>query len=170
MSLVFLICVMAPGYAWCETVYVKPVTAKILSKPAGAGATVVATVRQGEPLTVLERVGKYYRVKTRKGVIGYIMRSRVTGQKISGAQEQDRQEDDLDKLLGILGGGQRTASMEESSSSHSIRGLKRKNVPGRSGVTNRQAEAFVKRMEKFSLSGGEIKQFQREGKVGAYAR
>lgn len=166
--LAFITLVFAPGAAWCETMYVKPDKASILSKLPGAGSKEIATVHRGDPVTILKKTGKYYRVKTSKGVVGYILGLRLTATKIGGGP--DGVADDLDQLFGALEGDRRTAKMDERSSSHSIRGLKRKNAPGRSSVTKRQAENYVNRMEKFSVSYKEAAIFQKEGKVGAYAR
>jgi uncharacterized protein YgiM (DUF1202 family) len=160
----FLAFAFMSGAAWGETMYVKPDEAKILSKFPGPGSKVIATVYRGDALKILKKSGKYYRVKTGMGVIGYIARSRLSDSKIGDGS------DDLDQLFGDLDGDQRTAKMDERSSSHSIRGLKRKNPPGKSRVTSKQAQNYVKQMEKFSVSYKESAIFQKEGKVGFYAK
>lgn len=150
--------------------YVKPDKANILSKPPGAGSKIIATVHRGEAVTVLKKTGKYYRVKTGKGVFGSILGLHLTKTSAKTGGRSGGVADGLDQLFDALEGGQRTTKMDERSASHSIRGLKRKNVPGQSGVTQKQADNYVNQMERFSVSYEEAAMFQKEGRVGAYAK
>lgn len=69
--------------------------------------------------------------------------------------------DGLDELIGALGGGNRSATLQEGGSSHSIRGLSR--ASGGKGATKSEADKSVKFMENFSVSDDDLKKFQKDG-------
>lgn len=69
--------------------------------------------------------------------------------------------DGLDDLIGVLGGSGRKTSLDEGSSSHSIRGLSRASAG--KGATKPEAANSVKSMESFSVSDDELKKFQKDG-------
>lgn len=166
MKKLFVIILIAPfiatlGVAVEKTVFATQDGVKITSK-ASKSASVVTTVNTGDELSVMEESGSFYRVKTVKGAEGYVGKDLVSDKKPEGGG--------LDSLLGALGGLSRTASVEESSSSHSIRGLKKAEGGGGQKLSPQDAERAVEGMEKFNVSDRDLDSFQREGKVGRYAK
>lgn len=155
------------AHANVKTVYAKRNHTKILSAPSGV-STVLTRVRAGEPLRVIGKKGNYYRVKTGKGITGYVFRLRVTDiRPLKALSTGD--EDDLG-LGEVSSGGNRVVKLEESEASHSIRGLRKRNPNAGAGTTNLEAKESVRKMERFKVNRSELKNFQREGKVGGYAR
>jgi len=146
-----------------EDLYVTAVEAKLRAKPSPF-APVLLKLKRGDRLFALGEERDFYKVRSEGGVDGYVAK-RLMSKNKPGASGSEP----VDELLGILGGGERTASVEEASSSHSIRGLKSAHDQGEV-ITGEEAEASVEAMEKFSLSGEELDRFQRLGRVGRYAR
>ncbi|VAX16891.1 hypothetical protein MNBD_NITROSPINAE02-1567 [hydrothermal vent metagenome] len=148
-----------------ETVYAKRDQTAILAQPFGM-AKIVAKAKEGEPLKVIGKSGKYYRVKTSRGVTGYVFSMRVTSDNPAGASPED---DDL----GLADTGpkdRRSVALGESSASHSIRGLRKAPDKKGKGATKEMADKSLKNMERLKVSAGELDKFQREGNVGRYAR
>ncbi len=147
-----------------ETVYAKRNRTAILAQPFGM-AKVVAKANEGEPLKVIGKSGKYYRVKTSRGVTGYVFNMRVTRVNPASSEPDDD--------LGLADTGakdKRTVALGESSASHSIRGLRKAPDGKGKGATKEAADKSVRDMERLRVSGGELDKFQREGNVGRYAR
>ncbi|VAX16528.1 hypothetical protein MNBD_NITROSPINAE01-1456 [hydrothermal vent metagenome] len=157
---------MVAAVAWAGgEVYADRDKTKIFHKPSVTSKT-ITVIKKGEALTVIEKAGKFYRVRTRKGIAGYALKSHVTSKKPGSGGGGD----DLDNLLTAVLGGGRSDEMNEESSSHSIRGLKDDGQVASDGSSAKSARQSVTSMENFGVSASELKQFQRDGKVGAYAR
>lgn len=161
IALTFLLALMAGVGAAASFVYVTLPKAKILFEPK-EGAKTVAIAKRGEELVAVEVKGDYFLVRNAAGLKGYVHKSQVSSKKPGT-------DDGLDQLVGLLGGGQRQAAAREGTSGHSIRGFKADVKTGASGVTDRQAEEYVERMESLTISGGELATFEKDGDVGAYA-
>lgn len=171
-----LLAVSIPAAA-AQSVYAKRDNARIFDKPY-ASARVLATAEKGEALELVEKEDGFYKVKTGKGVLGYIQRDDASIEKPAS--------DDLGELLGILAGDGkrtasardrsashsvrgRTASAREDTASHSIRGLREDQAAG-AAVSPEEAKKAVARMEAVEISEEELKAFQTEGKVGRYGK
>jgi len=144
-----------------KSVYVRMANTQILAGPS-ASAKELATVQKGDELAVLDEEGKYYKVKTSGGVTGFVFRFNVADSKPTQPKQGKDSGGEADDLLGSLGGN-RTAKMDEDSSSHSIRGLTRSG-PGKSaGLTKQEVDGAVKGMESLSVTPGDLSAFQKEG-------
>ncbi len=165
-TLLFTFLVMVTTIAWAGgEVYADRDKMKIFHKPSVMSKT-ITVIKKGEVLTVIEKAGKFYRVRTRKGIAGYALKSHVTSKKPGSGGGND----DLDNLLGAVLGGGRSDEMNEESSSHSIRGLKDDGRVASGGSSLKSARQSVISMENSGVSASELEKFQREGKVGRYAR
>ncbi len=158
----------SPQTAWCKTVYAKLSKTSILSEPKSS-ASLITYVKKGEPLAVIRTEGRYYQVRTGKGKTGFVLRIDVTN-IASGPENSGGGENDLDKLVDTIGSGNRTVSMTEARASHSIRGMRKKDTGETVRLTESQAEGAVRGMERFSVDDAELEKFQKEGKVGDYAK
>jgi len=158
------LCAVAPAMA--GQAEVKAFEARLYAEP-NLKSKILATLKKGQAVETFETKGKFLRAKAVNGKVGFILAAQVSprnSNNTAGASKGD----DLGELLGSMA-DTRTASVEESSSTHSIRGLRKQGAKTSSGVTAAQAELYVRQMEKFSVTDAEFEAFLREGKVGAYA-
>lgn len=89
---------LLPAAGWAQQVlYVKTADAELRSQQ-GSGGSVVATVAQNTPLTVLQQSGLFYQVRTSNGVQGFISKVKVqdapiksSGGGLGGLVKDDRQ-------------------------------------------------------------------------------
>ncbi len=158
-----------------EAVFVNFDDVKIYTD-ASRSSKVLTTVGEDEELSVIDEVGDFYLVGTADKGEGYIYHGDVS---------VNPPDDDFGGLMDLLEDGDRTASvpedssshsirgrtahMDEDTSSHSIRGLKN-SAGANAGLSEEQAESAVSSMEKFSVSSGELQKFQQSGAVGDYAK
>ena len=158
-----------------ESVYVTSDDVKIYTD-SSLSSEVVTLVDTNEMLTVVEQVGDFYLVKTENDDKGFVSLEDVS---------EESAEEDLGGLMDLLGDGDRTASVEEGSSSHSIRGRTahmdedssshsirglKGSEGANAGLSEQEAEGSVSSMEKFAISNGELEKFQQVGSVGDYAK
>lgn len=160
------------AFAQAKILHVKMANTAIFSEPSMSSAK-IATTQAGDQLESMEEAGKFYKVKTAKGEMGYVLRMNVTDTKpsISSAPpppppvKAGKGDAELDDLVGSLG-GERVAKLDEGSSSHSIRG--KAAAARRAEVINRaEAEGSVAAMEKFTVSAEDVKAFRKEGGLDA---
>lgn len=147
-----------------KTLHVKMANTPIFSEPSMESSK-IATAQAGDQLDALEDAGRFHKVRTAKGEIGYVPRMNVTDRKPTPAPApQDKGGDgdaELDDLVGSLG-GEWVAKLEEASSSHSIRG--KMSIVKRTAIISRaETEKSVSEMEKFTVSSDDVKKFRREG-------
>ncbi|MGF1573211.1 MAG: SH3 domain-containing protein [Sumerlaeia bacterium] len=75
--LIPLFALLLPAISWAQqTIYVKTAEAELRSRQ-GSGGSVVATVPQNTPLTVLQQQGLFYQVRTSNGAQGFISKVKV---------------------------------------------------------------------------------------------
>jgi uncharacterized protein YgiM (DUF1202 family) len=129
-------------------------------------AQVEATMAKGIKLTVHEAVGPFLRVTASNGKKGYILAERTT-KTAPGTKSSSTATDDPFADMGDM---QRTAKVEDRSSSHSIRGLKLDDEQAATGTTEDEAARSLSVMESNLVNDNDQASFEREGKVGRYAR
>jgi uncharacterized protein YgiM (DUF1202 family) len=144
--------------AGAATVYVSTDTATLRNNQ-GVSAKVVAEVKRGQALEVLQQNGRWYYVATHQGTQGWIYQYKVTTNSPESGGNP----------LAILGGSSSRVAIGESSSASGIRGLNpvSERQARRRGMQNRNIQA-VKDMESLSISPGELQNFWRTGKLGEY--
>ena len=157
-----------PAFAKDRVVYVTLDKTPLLTSPT-FDAKASATLSAGAKVVVKKEKGKFYYVTTKNGKKGYVLRFRTSTKKPKGASASSSGSADDDDLFGSLEGMDRTAKVEESSSSHSVRGVRSDNSKG-GGATDEEAKSSFATMERSGVSGSALERFQKEGKVGKYAR
>ena len=170
LSLVLFAVTLAahPVYAKQRVVFVTLDKTPLLTSPA-LDAKSSATLSAGAKLVVNKKNGKFYSVTTVSGKKGYVLRFRTSPKKPKVASTSSSSSSSDDDPFGGLEDLTRTAKVDESSSSHSVRGLKEEGSKG-AGATAEEATKSLDVMEKSGTSGAELNKFQREGGVGDYAR
>jgi hypothetical protein len=154
------------AFAQAKILHVKMANTSIFAEPSMNSAK-IATAQTGDQLESLEKVGQFYKVKTAKGETGFVLWMNVTDTKPAPPPPPPGKGDgELDDLVGSLG-GERVAKLEESSSSHSIRGRTVAKGMRAAVVSQAKADGFVVAMEQFSVSPEEIKSFRKEGGLDA---
>ncbi len=156
-----LILLLLPCLATAETWYVKKSATKLQAE-ASARSKVLGTLKQGTPVEVKSKSGKFFEVTT-AGSKGWVFRFKLSKKAPENSQ------DDGD-VLGALGGNQRMAARESASGS-SIRGLSpvSEQHARKKGATSESIQA-VKDMEDFKIRPEELDRFLEKGKLGEYSQ
>jgi hypothetical protein len=152
----FLLLLFAGPASADETLYVKLANTPLLTA-ADPKATVIATLAVGDPLSKRGEEGAYYHVKTETGAVGYVLRFRASPTPPAAASPVGAAGEDV---FGQIGGMTRTAQVKESSTGHSIRGLKGTVA---AGATPKEAEAALVAMENNRPSPEELAAFADKG-------
>lgn len=155
LFLVILFGMAFPGNLFAETLYAKSSKTK-LQESASAKSKVVALLRKGATVNVLEKQKKFYKVSV-GGKQGWVFRFKLSSKRpASGAG--------LDGLMG----SQKVAASGSASGS-SIRGLSpvSEDYGKRKGIGPEHIRA-VKEMERRSVTLKELDQFMEQGKLGEY--
>jgi hypothetical protein len=132
-------------------------------------SSVLEKLRIGERVKKLDEEPGFYYVETKEGSRGYI--SAKSGLSTAGNDSREETgEDDLGLLLKTLAGDEeRSDDLDEEDVSHSIRGLKVAD-DGRKGTSPQSAKNSVRTMERVVVTKERLDKFQKNGKVGRYAR
>ncbi len=152
---VILLGLAFPGNLFAETLYAKSSKTK-MQESASAKSKVVALLRKGATVRVLEKKKKFYKVSV-GGKQGWVFKFKLSSKKPAGGAG-------LDGLVG----SQRVAASGSASGS-SIRGLSpvSENYGKRKGIGPEHIRA-VKEMERRTISLKELDKFMEEGKLGEY--
>jgi uncharacterized protein YgiM (DUF1202 family) len=150
-----------PHLAIAETWYVKKSATKLQAE-ASARSKVLGTLKQGTPVEIIKKSGKFFKVST-AGNTGWVFRFKLSKKAPPAAQGDE-------DVLGALGGSQRMAARESASGS-SIRGLSpvAEQHARKKGATSASIQA-VKDMEDFKIQPKELDRFLQKGKLGEYAQ
>lgn len=157
----WLLCLLllSTGAGGAEVWYAKQDGVKITAEKSPL-SKVVATLRLGDQVQVLEKSGRHYRIKTAGGKTGWVFKFKLSESKGSAKESGD--------LLAGLTGESRIAA-REARAGGSIRGLKE--IPERY-ATNKQIDPAhkdaVERMERRTIARDELLEFQRQGRVGEF--
>ena len=151
---------VSAGNLFAETMYAKKDQVNVTADMSPT-STVVATLRLGDPVEVIEKSGRQYKVKLRTGKSGWVFKFKL----------DDKPPDVKKGDSGLSGlGGDNVVVAKEARAGSSIRGLKE--------TTEQYAEKkqisptdrrSVERMEQRTVTSTELDQFKREGRIGEYA-
>lgn len=144
---------------FAETLYVKKSGTKLQAE-GSAKSKVVKVLGKGMAVDVLEKSRRFYKVSA-GGSEGFVFKFKLTSKKPAKAGGGG--------LLDILGGDQKIATRESTSSS-SIRGLSpmSEEHAKKKGVSEKDIQA-VKQMETLIVSAEEIEQFLSQRKLGEFS-
>jgi len=73
-----ILIIIAPVFAHAETQYVSDNLIIMMRSGAGGDYKIIKTLKTGTPLQVLEDAGEYYRVKTKDGKEGWVLKRYIT--------------------------------------------------------------------------------------------
>ncbi len=152
---------LLPHLVGAETWYVKKSSTKLQAK-ASARSEILGKLKQGTPVKVKSKSGKFYQVST-GGKTGWVFRFKLSKKAPAGEQG------DGDVLAAL--GGDSKMTVRESASGSSIRGLSpiSEQHAREKGATDESIQA-VKNMETFKLRPEELDRFLEEGKLGEYSQ
>lgn len=159
-SIVFIFLLLGlavPGNVFAETLYAKSSSTK-LQASASATSDVVALLKKGAAVNVLEKDGKFYKVSV-GGKEGWVFKFKLSSAKPASGGELD----------GLVGSQKVAAS--GSTSGSSIRGLSpvSEDYGKRKGIGPEHIQA-VKDMEQRQVNPKELDKFLEEGKLGEYSQ
>jgi uncharacterized protein YgiM (DUF1202 family) len=152
---------LLPHLAGAETWYVKKSSTKLQAK-ASARSEVLGELKQGTPVEVKNKAGKFFQVSA-GGKTGWVFQFKLSKKAPVGEQGDGN-------VLAALGGSQKMAARESASGS-SIRGLSpiSEQHARKKGATDKSIQA-VKDMETFKVRPEELDRFLEEGKLGEYSQ
>lgn len=146
-----------------ETLYTKKSGVK-MTQDSSPKSKLVAKLEKGVAVNVLEKRGRYFRVRLPNRSSGWIYSYKLSNQapkKTGGDNSAD--------LLASLGGDS-TVSVHESSSGSSIRGLQ---ATSKAYARQKQIDSdhikALEWMEQFTVSDKDLLKFQQEGKTGEFS-
>ncbi len=144
--------------AQAETVYVQAKTAHLRSGKTSL-SKIVATVRFGEPLTLLSTEGSWNKVRTARGNTGWIYANKITSTKPSRSESR----------LAALGKDFRRTEASPATASAGIRGLDEfsGDYARRVGMPPRHRTA-VERMTNYRVTDQAVEAFLKAGRLGEY--
>lgn len=151
---------LAAGPASAETLYAQKGQVKVTQEKSPL-SKVVASLEPGDPVEVLEKSGRHYRVRAPNGKTGWVFKFKLSEEKPGGSGGSD--------ALSLLTGESAVAA-REARSGGSIRGLKE---VSEAYVKDKQLDPAhkqaVDRMEQLTIPQEELIRFQKEGSIGEFA-
>lgn len=143
-----------------DSMWAKKDRVKVTAEKSPTSA-VVAILRVGDQVQVVQKSGRQYKVKLRSGKSGWVF-------KFNLADEQPEKTAGGSGLSGLA--GDNTVVAQEARSGGSIRGLKettqqyaeKKHI----SETDRRS---VEKMEQRTVTNDELDQFKKDGRIGEYA-
>ena len=149
------------GAASAETMYAKKSGVKVTVAKSPT-SKVIAMLKTGDSVTVLDKAGRQYQVKLSNGKKGWVFKFKLSGKKPSSSRGGG-------SGLSALTGKTRIAA-KESRAGGSIRGLKEstEQYAERKHISPAHRRA-VDKMEELTISDEDLQRFQQEGHVGEYA-
>jgi hypothetical protein len=154
-----VIAITMTGAAFGETLYVAAKSAQLRSGKTSLDP-VVASLKLGETVDVVQRDGRWLEVKTAKGVKGWIYDNKVSASKPTGG----------DNELAALGRSFRRTDASGVTASAGARGLDKasEGYANRSGITQQHRDA-VDRITAYKIPDEDIHEFLKSGRLGEYA-
>ena len=149
------------GVVLAETVFVQSKTAMLRSGKTPLDS-VVANLKFGEPLEVLNKEGNWLEVQTARGVKGWIFAGKTTPTKPAASE---------DDVLAKLGKSFRRTEAGDVTASAGARGLDKvsEGYANRVGITQQHRDA-IDRMAGYRISDQDVEDFLKEGRLGEYAK
>ena len=160
-TLLYLSLYLLTGVALAETVFVQSKTAKLRAGKTSLDS-VVADLKFGEPLDVLNKEGNWLEVGTARGAKGWIFAGKTTPTKPSGSE---------DNALALLGKSFRRTEAGDVTASAGARGLDKvsEGYANRVGITQQDRDA-IDRMAAYRITDQEVEDFLKSGGLGEYAK
>ena len=156
-----MVAAFSAGNVWAETMYVKKARVKVTAQKSPT-SKVVATLRQGDPVQVVQKSGRHYKVRLRSGKTGWIFKFKLSLKKAG----KSRGGGDVLALLA----GESSIAAREARSGGSIRGLKEvSETYAKNQHIDPAYKQAVEEMERLVISEDELTEFQQEGSVGEFA-
>lgn len=149
------------GVALAETVFVQSKTAKLRSGKTSLDS-VVADLKFGEPLEVLNKEGNWLHVQTARGAKGWLFAGKTTPTKPAGSE---------DDVLAKLGKSFRRTEAGDVTASAGARGLDKvsEGYANRVGITQQHRDT-IDHMAAYRISDQDVEDFLKEGGLGEYAK
>lgn len=150
---------LIPAHLSAQTMYVGKDDVK-LTEDKSPMSRVVEALRLGDPVRVLEKSDRHYKIQAPSGKTGWVFKFKLSDQKVGGGGGD---------ILSSLTGDSRIAA-REASAGGSIRGLKE--TSERYAATKHVDPASrnaVQSMEDRTISREDLLKFQREGSVGEFS-
>jgi hypothetical protein len=149
------------GTAFAETMYAKKSGVKV-TEAKSPTSKVIAMLKTGDSVTVLDKAGRQYQVKLSNGKKGWVFKFKLSEKKPS------RSTGGRSGLSALT--GKTKIAAKESRAGGSIRGLKEstEQYAERKHISPAYRRA-VDKMEELTISDEELQRFQQEGNVGEYA-
>lgn len=157
-----LLLALLAGAAWAaKYVWVASQGATLKSEPT-ASSQVAAKLTLHERLAVLERSGRWYRVRTNAGKSGWVYRGRITGAQPKKTSSGGK------ALFGDMSSDVRA---DRATTDRAIRGLNPQTEQyANSTKTPREYRIALDKVLDRSITQQDVEDFLKRGKVGEYAQ
>ncbi|MDX1411977.1 MAG: SH3 domain-containing protein [Nitrospirales bacterium] len=148
------------GNVLAETMWAKKDRVKVTAEKSPT-SSVVAILRVGDQVQVLQKSGRLYKVKLRNGKSGWVFKFKLS----------DTQPEQASGGSGLSGlAGDNTVVAQEARAGGSIRGLKETSEQYADKKNISQADRrSVEKMEQRTVTDDEFNQFKKDGRIGEYA-
>jgi len=151
---------VSAGNVLAETMWAKKDRVKVTAEKSPT-STVVATLRVGDQVQVVQKSGRQYRVKLRNGKSGWVFKFKLSA-------KQPEKKSGGSGLSGLS--GDNTLVAQEARAGGSIRGLKETTEQYADKKHISQADRrSVEKMEQRTVTDDELDQFKKGGRIGEYA-
>lgn len=151
------------GIVSAETIYVRADFGDIRSGKTSL-SKVVARVDYGEALNVLDKVGRWYKVRTSKGVEGWIFANKIS------TAEPPKSQGRVAALAGFGSFGQtQTSEVTATAGARGLDKVSESYADRTSTITPKDREA-VNEMAAYHITEDELTSFLKEGRLGEYAQ
>ena len=160
MMAVFIVGFLTGNLLAATTMWAKKDRVKVTAEQSPT-STVVATLRVGDPVQVIQKSGRQYKVKLKNGKSGWVFKFKLS----------DTQPEKAAGGSGLSGlAGDNTVVAQEARAGGSIRGLKETTEQYAEKKHISEADRrSVEKMEQRTVTDDELDKFKRDGQVGEYA-
>jgi hypothetical protein len=148
------------GNVLAETMWAKKDRVKVTAEKSPT-SSVVAILRVGDQVQVVQKSGRLYKVKMRNGKSGWVFKFKLS----------DTQPEEKSGGSGLSGvAGDNTVVAQEARAGGSIRGLKEttEQYADKKHISEADRRS-VEKMEQRTVTDDELNQFKKDGRIGEYA-
>lgn len=151
---------ISAGTLFAETMFAKKDQVKVTAEKSPT-SKVVATLRVGDQVDVIEKKGRQYKVELPSGKSGWVFKFKLSETKPEAKKGGS-------SLSGLS--GKNVVVAQEARAGGSIRGLKETTEQYADKKQISQADRrAVEEMEQRTVTDKELDQFKKEGRIGEYA-
>ncbi len=160
LMMAMLLVGFSAGNVLAETMWAKKDRVKVTAEKSPT-STVVAILRVGDQVQVVQKSGRQYKVKLMSGKSGWVFKFKLS----------DTQPEKKSGGSGLSGlAGENTVVAQEARAGGSIRGLKETTEQYADKKQISEADRrSVEKMEQRTVTDDELDQFKRDGQIGEYA-